>query len=89
MGDQRLTPRVRAFMIKAIEDMACLTIDDLYTGDKNISPYEHKEKMLYKQLERIMEKYNEVATRLDRPKLMLVDDGEMKVPGPSDEFSSF
>lgn len=89
MGDQRLTPRVRAFMIKAIEDMACLTIDDLYTGNRNLSPYQHQEKMLSTQLGRIIEKYNDVATRLGIPKLKLVDDGEMRVPGPPEEFSGF
>ena len=68
----RWTPRERAFILKIFERYTFLTIDDLYT--KNLSPELHEETLLQTQLERILERYNEL--RIDRglKKMALVID---------------
>lgn len=83
MGDQRLPPRLRAFVVKNFKDWACLTLDDLYTR-KHLTREHHQKAMYFKQLERILVKYNDVQEKLGGPKLRLEVDGEFKVPGPDD-----
>jgi hypothetical protein len=58
MTEQRLTPRTRAFIVKAFEEVTCLTIDDLYSG--KLPPWRHQEKMYHTQLERIPVKYDKL-----------------------------
>ena len=62
LGEQRLTPRTRAFVVKAFEEATCLTIDDLYSG--KLPPWRHQEKMYHTQLERILAKYNKLQEEI-------------------------
>ncbi|KAF8331199.1 hypothetical protein F5887DRAFT_922790 [Amanita rubescens] len=87
MRDQRFPPRLRAFLVKHFQDWTCLTIDDLYTGSYYRTPEHHQGAMYFKQLERILAKYNDLQEKLGGPKLSLEEaEGEFKVPGPDDEF---
>lgn len=87
MGDQRMTPRIRAFVVKAFEEATCLTIDDLYTG--KLAPIRHQERMYLKQLERILAKFNALQAKLGGSTLRLEDVGDGKVPGPDEDFEGF
>ena len=72
----RWSPRERAFVVKIFEQYTFLTIDDLYT--KELSPELHEEKLLQTQLERILERYNELreARDLKRKALVEVDESD-------------
>ena len=63
MAEQRLTPRMRAFVVKAFEEATCLTIDDLYSG--KLPPWRYQEKMYHTQLERILAKYNKLQETME------------------------
>ena len=54
----RWTPRERAFFLEIFERYTFLSIDDLYSKDR--SPEEHEEWMLIEQLNRILERVNEL-----------------------------
>lgn len=72
----RWSPRECAFMVKIFERYTFLTVDDLYT--KELSPELHEEKLLQTQLERILERYNELreARDLKRKALVEVDESD-------------
>ncbi|KAF8659074.1 hypothetical protein AX14_007660 [Amanita brunnescens Koide BX004] len=83
----RWSPRERAFVVKIFEQYTFLTVDDLYT--KGLSPELHEEKLLQTQLERILERYNELRETRDpdlkRMALVEVDESDEV----EDEWSGF
>lgn len=56
MMDQRLSPRLRAFVTKAFREATGLTVDDLYQGKKTAFAQEKKEMAI--QLKFLLEKFN-------------------------------
>lgn len=69
-----------AFVVKAFKEWTGLTVNDLYTGNHTLEY--HQEIMYYKQLTRLLEKYNTLQEKLGGLKLCLEEVGEQEAQVP-------
>jgi len=60
MRDQRLPPRLCAFVTKAFRDVTGLTVDDLYQGSR--SSEKQEKRVLFTQINYLVEKLNKLRS---------------------------